>query len=75
MKQQSKERELELTYLVTIKTYGKQAETRHRIGHHLAKMCGMEFRESEVTSDTGKRKYVWDPKAPAGTTPPEPYAE
>ena len=75
MKAQSKERELELTYLVTIKTFGKQAESRHRIGHRLSRICGMEFIASEVTNDTGKRRYEYDPKASAGVTPEEPFGE
>lgn len=72
---QSSEQELELTYLVTVKTYGKTAESRHRIGHRLARICSMEFVSSEVTNESGKRKYPWDPKASAGVTPAEPFGE
>lgn len=75
MKHQDPEHELELTYLVTVKTYGKTAESRHRVGHRLARICGLEFQSSEVTNESGKRKYPWDPKASAGVTPEEPYGE
>jgi hypothetical protein len=61
-------RELELEYVVKVRTFGKSRKIRAQIGNSLAKAVRLKLGpKTEVSS--GKRIYKWDPNAHAGGTP------
>ena len=37
-----------LTYLVTVKTYGKRAKVKSNVGHILARCCRLNFMDASV---------------------------
>lgn len=53
-----KEHDLDLTYVVNIRTYGKALKTKKEIGQRLARELGIMFKDVEVTS--GRTKYSSD---------------
>jgi|ERR1039458_3728265 hypothetical protein len=62
------EREIELEYIVKVKTFGRRRKVRADIGRSLAKAVRLKLGpKTEVSS--GKRIYKWDPDAHAGGTP------
>ena len=54
------ERELELTYVVTIRSYGHPAKQRRQCGKILARLCGLNFQHAEVRIGSKKgNRIVW----------------
>lgn len=55
--QRSKEKDIDLEFVVRIKAYGKPVKIKRDIGRSLAKLCGLNFKFAEVSS--GKTVYGW----------------
>lgn len=58
------DQDVELTYTVTVRTLGNPEQSRERVGHRLAKLCGLNFTNFRV-EDEGYR-YDWSPEDHGG---------